>query len=811
MRKHPLPAPFIWHSYLLIFISGLLAALWPLPATICACLILAADSRLWRLRRMLFACSVFMLAFCLAAWHLRAARHAIDNAPAWLNRPSQRVTATVKYVRSLPDKRLRIYLENARPVPAGAASGADAPLPGYCVWTWEEPGFLPLPGQTVAISRPIRPIGGFANSGASAYEASMLAQKAWWRMWSRGWAGEPEPHGEPHFWAAVRQTLLNKFMAILAPSGQQLTQGQAILPALLFGDRFHLQTATAQMFAHASLAHSLALSGQHLGVAGILAWLAVIVIALPCPAIYLRMPRMPCILLLSLPLALLYLWLGNAPASLCRAAAMLAACAALMAGRKFAGGLDALCAAIALLLLFNPLAIYELGLQLSALCVAVIVICWPAIIRILRRLAAKTLRQKIFAYFLGIFLVSMFIQLALLPLTLSIFQQTGMWFPLNILWLPALGLFVLPLAAIGLALCAIPLAFCAQAAGLCIGAAAAPCQWLISLLAWLDARKFLAEPGFLLPFWPGLLAFALLTAAFACIMAKGAGMRKGRALICMALIALAIGPALRLRQSFDQSITLRAIDVGQGQAIFAQLPGGLRLLIDGGGSSSGRFDPGKAMVAPALADNAAPRLAAIVNTHPDQDHLGGLFYILDKFETSNIFHNGRPAANPLWQGIQAQAYAHSLAAGDKIRLGPAAQDMWLEVLSPPDNAAWLRGNAASLILRLTWRKKGIALFCGDAERENLRQLIDAGADLRALAVFAPHHGSDKNLLPAFYQAAQPEAVIASCGFLNRYRYPGKKLAACLDKLGIPLFDTGNHGKITAHVNANGQMTIQTVK
>ena len=48
-------------------------------------------------------------------------------------------------------------------------------------------------------------------------------------------------------------------------------------------------------------------------------------------------------------------------------------------------------------------------------------------------------------------------------------------------------------------------------------------------------------------------------------------------------------------------IRLDVLDVGQSQALLLRLPGHVRLLLDGGGSASPRFDPGQALVAPALA------------------------------------------------------------------------------------------------------------------------------------------------------------------------------------------------------------------
>lgn len=247
-------------------------------------------------------------------------------------------------------------------------------------------------------------------------------------------------------------------------------------------------------------------------------------------------------------------------------------------------------------------------------------------------------------------------------------------------------------------------------------------------------------------------------------------------------------------------------------------PGHLRLLLDGGGSASPRFDPGKALVGPVLAYNDAPRLSAVVSSHPDLDHLGGLFYLLEDFQVSALFHNGREAAGqhgPMWRELRQSLAGCILAEGDVLIVGDPALGLRLEVLHPPraadeEEAAWT-GNEASLILRLTRHGQGLALFTGDAERRSLRRLLASGRDLRAQVLLAPHHGSDRSFLAAFYKAVQPELVLASCGFQNRYNYPGSRLRAWLARHGIPLLHTGESGQISVSWPWTGPMRVRAVR
>ncbi len=220
---------------------------------------------------------------------------------------------------------------------------------------------------------------------------------------------------------------------------------------------------------------------------------------------------------------------------------------------------------------------------------------------------------------------------------------------------------------------------------------------------------------------------------------------------------------------------------------------------------------------PTLAYNDAPRLAAVINSHPDLDHLGGLFHLLNGFQVRALFHNGREAAG--WSGERWREALHAtksavLAEGDVLIVGDPALGLRLEVLHPPraaaTEAAWT-GNEASLILRLTRHGRGLALLTGDAERHSLRRLLASGRDLRAQVLVAPHHGSDRSFLAAFYKAVQPELVLVSCGFQNRYNYPGPRLRAWLDKNGIPLLYTGDSGQVSVTWPRNGLLRVETAR
>ncbi|WP_297049834.1 ComEC/Rec2 family competence protein [uncultured Desulfovibrio sp.] len=857
MRVPPLQPLLVRQVCLLFWCAGVLAALHPVEGLCAVLFLLLADSRFRTLRRFLLAAALCAAGFAMGWWRLGPLRSPPPEPP-WLaaehgettEKPAPRICGVARHVQGLPDGRLRILLEAVRPEPLPGARHADAPLPGDCVWTWEEPGFRPLAGQTVCVSRRPVPVRGFANTREQAQEARWAARGVFWRIWSRGWSGGPSLSGEGRPDARLRESLRRDLLRVLRPPdsaaapeaslgaarGDAASQARAILPALLFGDRSFLASDTLERFAAASLAHSLALSGQHLALAGLAGLFSVLLLARLRPGIYLFRARAVWVALASLPPALFYLWLGDAPASLLRAACMLGVMTLWLLRGRTATGLDALLAALACIVLISPLSLFDLSLQLSVLCVAVICLCLPGMRRLwpmppaggappARRAPPErpvAARGRACLQGLGrIFVISLCIQVCLLPFLLARFGTPGVWFPLNVLWLPAVDLLVLPGAALGLACAAPGLDAAARAV---LELAVLPCEALLALLATLQHHGLLDGPALLRPHWTALPAFAALGIALALLGGgtwPGAKLR-ARRWIAAGLLLLCAGPALRLGDRLDPAPRLDVFDVGQGLAIGLRLPDQTRLLLDGGGLTSPRFDVGKALLDPALTDNEAPRLDAILNSHPDRDHTGGLFHLLRAFRVRRLFHNGREAAadrREPWRQVRRLAAAETLAAGDVLLMGDGCR---LEVLHPPrapengpepgngGQAAWT-GNDASLVLRLTRNGEGLALFPGDAEAPTLRHLLESGAELSARILVAPHHGSDRSFLPQFHAAVRPELVLAGCGFRNRWGYPGDRLRAWLAGRGIPFLDTGSRGRISVVIPEAGPLRVTTAR
>ncbi|SDB10011.1 competence protein ComEC [Desulfonatronum thiosulfatophilum] len=809
------PGLLPWQHLLCGWIIGMLAWEWPPPATAAILLYLwalsesarepseplqtrkipfhglsfstAAALKILRQTRLSVLLIFSFLAGIVTVYLLHPQTHYPGTStPMVEHRAPVEITGRVAEVRPRPGQLYQIILDD---VQLHDGQGKAVPLGGKLLWNRKTSADVPGPGQEVRTTLRIRPIQGMANQGMSRSETYWARQGIRHRAYSRGDDSDFQTSDaiNPAWEARLR---IRKDLLETSPPGQ----GQAMLLALLMGDRSLLHPETMDVIQRASLAHSMALSGMHLGFVVGLGWLAATMIGRASPGVYLRLPRPKLAVLLSVPLVLGYLWLGQAVPSLTRAALMFACWGILLMFNRQRVLLDGLFLALLVILLLDPLTVFDLRLQLSALAVAGLALVWP-LGREAMRFSQRPWWQKPLAAGFGILAVSTVATLALLPLQAWYFGRISPHLYLNVIWLPLLGLLVFPLGLTGLCLLLLP-----GAAALAAPVLSLACLVLENMV---NGLHFLDEAGWLWvniparPLWPQFLGYWMLPLAVAAWWMRPRALRPG---LVFAAVGLLMMPVLyTLLQEQRQGITLRMLDVGQGQAVLLELPGGKRWLVDGGGFWTWDYDLGQAVITPTLTHGKPPRLDGIALSHADFDHYRGLYYPLRYFRVKEYVSQGRGPT-----GHDGQLLAEILSRqniperilrkGDFIILGP---DIGFEVLHPDDR--WMKAdkdNDASLVLRLIWKDRPLALLPGDIELPSIAALLQSDADLSAEVLIVPHHGSRSSFSPELYARVRPHFALVSTGFLNRFNHPHPEIVRSLLDLGIPLYNSSEHGAVT---------------
>ena len=82
------------------------------------------------------------------------------------------------------------------------------------------------------------------------------------------------------------------------------------------------------------------------------------------------------------------------------------------------------------------------------------------------------------------------------------------------------------------------------------------------------------------------------------------------------------------------ALTVRVLDVGQGDSIFVVFPEGGTMLVDAGTAEAGP------RVVETLRSLDAEKIDILVATHPHSDHIGGMLAVLDAFPVGKVWDSG---------------------------------------------------------------------------------------------------------------------------------------------------------------------------
>jgi len=327
--------------------------------------------------------------------------------------------------------------------------------------------------------------------------------------------------------------------------------------------------------------------------------------------------------------------------------------------------------------------------------------------------------------------------------------------------------------------------------------------------------------------WPSARAWSLLARACARLRQWSAPRLSlpPRLRVSLALGALCVAfgfASLWVRERARRAcpdLVVTFLDVGQGDSAVVQLPGGRTMLVDGGGTYDGAFDPGARIVEPFLRAAGILHLDLVALSHPHPDHMGGLHRVLQRFEVGALWTSGDDGRNPDYRTLRAEAAERHVDApvpspirfGDGLLvepLGPFVRDAGgQEHIGPPEGASV---NDASLVLRIT-RAGHALLFTGDLEAPGEGELcgrVDAGQTIASDVLKVPHHGSRTSSTDELLAAVRPRVAIISLGWLNRFHFPRPEVLDRYRRSGVRVLRTDLAGAITVRIGPGGDMDIR---
>jgi competence protein ComEC len=322
------------------------------------------------------------------------------------------------------------------------------------------------------------------------------------------------------------------------------------------------------------------------------------------------------------------------------------------------------------------------------------------------------------------------------------------------------------------------------------------------------------------PLWLMILFFAV----FVCLVATARAVAANRAVRAarrgpppairpaewIAAVTLASLTILVATHPFAPAIErgkleVSVLDVGQGDSIFTAFPDGRTMLIDGGGQPGSEWvgghrsgvDIGEQVVSPYLWSRGLKALDVVALTHAHHDHLDGLHSVLENFRVRELWV-GHDEETPAYESLLREARRRGVAI---IHKTSGEHFSWAGVdgdfLWPADATAVAQAsNDDSLVLRLADDQIRF-LLPGDIQNKVEDKLVKDHAPLAADFLKVPHHGSKTSSTELFLAAVAPRIAVVSVGEANPFGHPAANVVERYEHSGVRLFRTDRDGAVTA--------------
>jgi competence protein ComEC len=612
---------------------------------------------------------------------------------------------------------------------------------------------------------------GSAAPGAFDYEAWLLERDLRATGYVRGAGGRLAGEGGGFMCGVhrLRARIRQQFAAAL-PQAPYL----GILTALAIGDQSAITPEQWEILRRTGVQHLVAISGLHVSLAALAAGGLCAALWRRAPGLALRCPARHAGAAAGLAAAGVYALLAGLGIPVRRALVMLLVVTISLAARRGTSARNTLALALAAVLIVDPWATLAAGFWLSFGAVAVILLLARGRVAPVRgwRAAAR---------------LQLAITLATAPALVVLFQGFS-------LASPVANAFAIALVSFAIA----PLVLLAAlwpADGL-LELAHILLAWMMTALQWLAALPFALCERPLPPPW---LFAAALAAVMLTILPRGTPAR----LAALALLGgfLLWQPARPRPGEFNAAV----LDVGQGLAVHVQTARH-DVLYDSGPLYGSAIDAGERVVTPYLRALGVGRLDAVMISHDDADHAGGLESVRARVEVGEIFAGRGGDAESASGSASIPEHVHATPRGlpvhgvQGVSCVSGLRWRWdgvdFAVLAPDELPPGRRGNAQSCVLRISGAGGASLLLTGDIGRGGEEDLTRRyGAALASTAVVVAHHGSRSSSSSAFVATVRPQAAIFSAGYRNRYGHPHPQVLARWEAAGARNLRTDSGGTI----------------
>ncbi len=240
--------------------------------------------------------------------------------------------------------------------------------------------------------------------------------------------------------------------------------------------------------------------------------------------------------------------------------------------------------------------------------------------------------------------------------------------------------------------------------------------------------------------------------------------------LCLALLASWVEP-------LADDVRFTVLDVGQGQCLLLQSEG-KNYVVDCGGSTD---DMAADAAAETLLSRGISKVDALILTHYDRDHAGGISGFLSRVDAELLILP--PVHSP-----EAWPAEETIYVSEDLTLSSGTTEIRVFASAIPGNQ-----NESSLCILFDTENCDI-LITGDRSGFGERSLLRNAHIPEVDVLVAGHHGSKHATCEELLEAVSPEIVCISAGRNNSFGHPAPELLERLE--GCSVYRTDLHGDIT---------------
>jgi len=540
--------------------------------------------------------------------------------------------------------------------------------------------------------------------------------------------------------------------------------------ALITGEKTGLDDSVSAGLRRAGLAHVVVVSGMHIS------FLAGMLMVLPG-----KRRRRTWAVIAIVVIFFFAAVAGNTPSVL--RAAFLCACMQLapLMGRE-SDTPTALSAVLAALLVQNPHAAANIGLQLSFAAVAgIYLFTAPLYQRLTKQLPERKVPAAALRFLAGTLATTLGAVILTTPLAAYYFGTVSLIAPLaNLLALWAVtAAFIGGLAAALLGL-ALPIAGTAVAVIVAI-----PLRYLLLLVPALGRLPFAAVTlrSVYYALWL-LFVYAVL-----CLYLLWRGEKKRPVLPLCACTAVLCAAIFFTNSTFTtRSLVVSVLDVGQGQSI-ALHSGSYAVLVDCGGNAC---DNAGDVAADYLQNLGRTSLDLLVLTHYHADHAGGVAQLMERLDVKAVALPDVEPGDALRLNVEALAKREGaqmwyITENDQIIMGEATLTLYAPLGGQGENELGLSVLCTAGAFDV--------LITGDMSDQIEARLVKYNRLPDIELLIAGHHGSKYATSETLLDAVTPETAVISVGD-NTYGHPTDEVLTRLAQDNIAVYRTDLSGTVT---------------